>query len=591
MELISIQLSNKSKFLTALIWAVFFIPILWLFLLAASIYSSGQSLFSLLNLLIDKLNNPLIFSLNNHSLRFSLIAAIVYGFVISSYYTLRGNYRYGEEHGSAYWGNVKEVCKRYEDKKNPQKNLILTQNFKMSTDTRKHQRCLNILCVGGSGSGKSRYFARPNILQCGHSSFFIADPKGEALRTTGNLLKAKGYEIKVLNLIDMSKSDCYNPFAYIQTDEDVFKLITNLIRNTTPHKANANDPFWEKSETALLSALCLFLYHEADFSEQNFSTVMFLIENGGASEEDEGFLSPLDLLFSDLEEAHPEHIAVKEYKVFKQAAGKTAKSILVSAAVRLAVFNLPKLQAITDTDNLDIGSLGEKKKAIFAVLPDNDDTFGFIIGTLYTSAIQTLYRKADFEYGGSLPVPVHIIMDEFSNVANLSPDDFLRALNTMRSRQISVSIITQALGLLKKQFGNDVWESVLGGCDLILYLNGNEAGSHEYFSKMLGKSTIDTKTHGQTKGRQGSSSQNFQNTGRELLTPDEIRRMDNKNALLFIRGEPPIIDRKYDLMKHPYIKLTEDGGAPPYVHQTAATEITEAAVLFDLSRIDTYQFI
>ena len=399
-------------------------------------------------------------------------------------------------------------------------------------------------------------------MQC-NTSFIIADPKGEMLRSVAPLLLEKGYDVKVFNLITPSNSDGYNPFTYIRTDEDVIKLITNLIQNTTPKNAQQNDPFWEKSEIALDTALMLYLLHEAPPEEQNFEMLMFLIENAAAMEDDDEYQSPVDLLFQGLEDENPEHIALKQYKIFKQASGKTAKSILISAAVRLAAFNLPEIARMTSYDNLDLGSMGEKKKAIFCVIPDNDNSFNYLVGMLYTQAFQELYYRADHKHGGELPIPVHFVMDEFANVA--LPDNFERLLATMRSRRISVSIIIQNMAQLKALF-KDSWESLVGNCDTMLYLGGNEQSTHEYISKMLGKETIDTRTRGITRGSHGSSNTNYQNAGRELLTLDEVRLLDNSNALIFIRGEKPIMDKKFDILSHPNIKLTADGGAVPYTH-------------------------
>ncbi|MEE0970578.1 MAG: type IV secretory system conjugative DNA transfer family protein, partial [Clostridia bacterium] len=421
---------------------------------------------------------------------------------------------------------------------------------------------LNVLVVGGSGAGKTRFYAKPNIMQC-NTSFIVADPKGEMLRSVAPLLLEKGYDVKVFNLITPSNSDGYNPFTYIRTDEDVIKLITNLIQNTTPKNAQQNDPFWEKSEIALDTALMLYLLHEAPPEEQNFEMLMFLIENAAAMEDDDEYQSPVDLLFQGLEDENPEHIALKQYKIFKQASGKTAKSILISAAVRLAAFNLPEIARMTSYDNLDLGSMGEKKKAIFCVIPDNDNSFNYLVGMLYTQAFQELYYRADHKHGGELPIPVHFVMDEFANVA--LPDNFERLLATMRSRRISVSIIIQNMAQLKALFEKQ-WESIVGNCDEYLYLGGNEQSTHKYVSELLGKETIDTNTYGQSKGKNGNYSTNYQVSGRELLTPDEVRLLDNKYALLFVRGERPIKDLKYDILKHPNIDKTADGTGNPYIH-------------------------
>ena len=508
------------------------------------------------------LENPMKITFNEYSLKTVLFFLFFYAMGVGVYFSSRENRRPGEEHGSAKWGVVSQIVKRYADFKERFNNILFSQTMRIGLNAKKHRRNLNVLVVGGSGAGKTRFYAKPNIMQC-NTSFIIADPKGEMLRSVAPLLLEKGYDVKVFNLITPSNSDGYNPFTYIRTDEDVIKLITNLIQNTTPKNAQQNDPFWEKSEIALDTALMLYLLHEAPPEEQNFEMLMFLIENAAAMEDDDEYQSPVDLLFQGLEDENPEHIALKQYKIFKQASGKTAKSILISAAVRLAAFNLPEIARMTSYDNLDLGSMGEKKKAIFCVIPDNDNSFNYLVGMLYTQAFQELYYRADHKHGGELPIPVHFVMDEFANVA--LPDNFERLLATMRSRRISVSIIIQNMAQLKALF-KDSWESLVGNCDTMLYLGGNEQSTHEYISKMLGKETIDTRTRGITRGSHGSSNTNYQNAGRELLTLDEVRLLDNSNALIFIRGEKPIMDKKFDILSHPNIKLTADGGAVPYTH-------------------------
>ena len=536
--------------------------IIWLALIIAGCYEQDIKLFELIDRLTVAVNNPTHIVFNEYSLKAVLIFLFLYAMGIGVYFSSRENRRPGEEHGSARWGNVKSIVRRYADK-NSSSNIILTQNMRLGLNAKKHRRNLNVLVVGGSGAGKTRFYAKPNLMQC-NTSFIVADPKGEMLRSIAPLLIEKGYDIKVFNLIEPENSDGYNPFVYIRKDEDVIRLISNLIQNTTPKNAQQNDPFWEKSEIALDSALMLYLLHEAPPEEQTFEMLMFLIENAATVEDDEdGYQSPVDILFNGLEEEKPEHIAVKQYKIFKQASGKTAKSILISAAVRLAAFNLPEIAKMTSYDNLDIGSLGERKRAIFCVIPDNDNSFNYLVGMLYTQAFQALYFNADSNHGGELPVPVHIVMDEFANVA--LPDNFERILATMRSRRISVSIIIQNMAQLKALF-KDSWENITGNCDTLLYLGGNEQSTHEYISKMLGKETIDTRTRGITKGQHGSSNTNYQNAGRELLTLDEVRLLDNSNALIFIRGERPLIDKKFDILSHPNIAKTADGKAIPYKH-------------------------
>ena len=556
------QENNK----TLIILFVCAIPvIIWFALIIAGCYEQDIKLFPLIEHITEALNKPFDIRFNEYSVKAVLIFLFLYAMGIGVYFSSRENRRPGEEHGSAKWGNAASISKRYADKKDKSNNVILSQNMRLGLNAKKHRRNLNVLIVGGSGAGKTRFYAKPNIMQC-NTSFVVADPKGEMLRSTAPLLLEKGYDVKVFNLIDPENSDGYNPFVYIRSDEDVIKLISNLIQNTTPKNASQNDPFWEKSEIALDSALMLYLLHEAPPEEQTFAMLMYLIENSAQEDGDEdspAIPSPVDELFYALEEVNPEHIAVKQWKIFKQASGKTAKSILVSAAVRLAAFNLPEIAKMTSYDNLDIGSLGEKKRAVFCVIPDNDNSFNYLVGMLYTQAFQELYFRADHKYGGELPIPVHFVMDEFANTA--LPDNFERVLATMRSRRISVSIIIQNMAQLKALF-KDSWESLVGNCDTMLYLGGNEQSTHEYISKMLGKETIDTRTRGITKGQHGSSNTNYQNAGRELLTLDEVRLLDNSNALIFVRGEKPIMDKKFDILSHQNIKQTADGGAVPYVH-------------------------
>ena len=560
----------------------------WFALILASCYTEGIKLIALLDKLTVAVNKPFEISFNEYSVKFVLVFLFLYAMGIGVYFSSRENRRPGEEHGSAKWGNVSSIVKKYI---NPDKtqNLILSQRMRLGLNAKKHRRNLNVLVIGGSGAGKTRFYAKPNIMQC-NTSYIIADPKGEMLRSLAPMLMEHGYDVKVFDLINPENSDGYNPFNYVRKDEEVIKLITNLIQNTTPKNASQNDPFWEKSEIALDSALMLYLIHEAPPEEQNFEMLMYMIENAAIeSEEEENYTpSPVEKLFFILEERNPNHIAVKQWKIFKQAAGKTAKSILISAAVRLAAFNLPEIAKMTSYDNLDLGKLGESKKAIFCVIPDNDSSFNYLVGMLYTQAFQELYYNADKIHGGELPVPVHFVMDEFANVA--LPNEFERLLATMRSRRISVSIIIQNMAQLKALF-KDSWESLVGNCDTMLYLGGNEQSTHEYISKMLGKETIDTRTRGITKGQHGSSNTNYQNAGRELLTLDEVRLLDNSKALIFLRGEKPIIDNKFDILSHPNIKQTEDGGAVPYVHNKEETYFRKDLSVFTGGNIDDIEIV
>lgn len=542
-----------------ILFAAFFIPVIWLALLVAPAWSEGLP--SMLVHLSTAMRQPLNIEWVDDTPRCLLIFALIYGLCAGVYLATPRNYRRREEHGSARWGRAKTVNAKYRDRRTEQ-NKILTQRVKIGLDGRKHRRNLNVLVVGGSGAGKTRFYAKPNVMKAS-TSYVVLDPKGEILRDTGHLLKAKGYDIKVLDLIHPHRSHGYNPFVYLQDDKDVLKLVTNLIRNTTPKNSNTNDPFWERSETALLEALMLYLLYEAPPEEQNFPMIMEMIAAAEVREEDETYQSPLDELFERLEMRDPEHLAVKQYNIFKLAAGKTAKSILIGLGVRLEKFNLTSIAGMSTVDELDLPRMGTKKTALFAVIPDNDSSFNFIVGMLYTQLFQSLMYEADYRHGGRLPTHVHFVMDEFANVA--LPDEFDKLLSTMRSREISVSIILQNLAQLKALY-KDAWESIVGNCDVFLYLGGNEQSTHKYVSELLGKETIDTNTYGESKGRSGNYSINYQHSGRELLTPDEVRMLDNRYALLFIRGERPIQDDKYDLLRHPNIELTTDGQASPFQH-------------------------
>ena len=566
------------------LYLVFLPFVWWAAAITACAIAPDKNFIQILETLSEKLEQPFFITYTPYTFKCILIFTAAYFLGIGIYESQKRNYRRGVEHGSAKWGNVSEICRRYCEKQYTQ-NLLLTQHFRMGLDGYKHKRNLNVLVVGGSGAGKSRTYAIPNIMQC-NCSMVITDPKAELLRKTGGVLERNGYEVRVFDLINPETSWCYNPFAYVRDDKDVLKLINNLIRNTTPKGAQSSDPFWEKSETALLQALMLYLLHEAPPEEQNFPMIMEMLGSAQVKEDDEDYQSPLDILFERLEMRDPESIAVKQYAIYKQAAGKTAKSILISVGVRLAAFNLKQIANLTCTDELDLYSIGEKKVALFCCIPDADTSMNYLVGMIYSNLFQTLYYVADRKYGGRLQIPVHCIMDEWPNVA--LPDDFDKILATMRSRGISCSIIIQNIAQMKALF-KDSYESLIGNCDEFLYLGGNEKEGHKYVSELLGKETLDTNTYGQTKGRSGSYSVNYQQTGRELLTPDEIRLLDNRKAILFIRGERPIMDDKYDLKKHVNFRYTEDGGASPYDY--AKTPLAHDDLKIDINRLDDYELL
>ncbi len=568
------------------VWVFLSVFVLWLGFLCGSAYEDGMNLVELMGSFSKVMEHPFPARWTSRTPTFLAGALVLYACAIGLYYSTRMNKRPGEEHGSAKWGNVHSLDRKYRDK-DPEKNVILTQHLQMGLNGKIHRRNLLQISVGGSGAGKTRFLVKPNIMLA-NTSYIATDPKGEILRSVGSLLLQEGYVVRVFDLIDPSHSDSYNPFHYIQKDSDVFRLIDNFIKNTTPKKAASSDPFWEKSETALLSALMLYLLYEAPPEEKTMEMILTMIEFGGAKEDDDDYQSPLDLLFEALEEEQPEHIAVRQYKIFKQAAGKTAKSILVSAAVRLSVFTLPEIQNITNTDTMELERLGERKQAIFCVIPDsNDASLNFLVGMLYTQAFQVLYYQADRVHGGGLPVPVRLMFDEFANVA--LPDGYARLQATMRSRNIMATIILQNISQLKALFRDD-WEGIIGNADSFIYLGGNEQSTHKYVSELLGKETIETVNHSQSRGRNGSYSQSQQQAGRELMTPDEVRLLDNQKALVLIRGERPVIDEKYEILKHPNIRFTEDGGAAPYFHSPVCLYDT-GKFTFDLTDVDEIEII
>ena len=558
---------------TAIILSVIgIIPVIWLALLIAPSVKGGLP--EILPKLMTVFNNPFQIELCEDSLKTVLVLLLCYGFGIGIYFSTRRNYRRREEHGSAKWGDARAVNKKYCQTPKSE-NKLMTQNVSIGLNAKKHRRNLNTLVCGGSGAGKTRFYCKPNLMQC-NSSFVILDPKGEIVRDVGKLLEAKGYEIKVLDLISMEKSHCYNPFVYLRSDNDIQRLVTNLFKSTTPKGSQSNDPFWDTAASMLLLALVFYLHYEAPEDEQNFAMIMEMLRAGAIEDEEEPRPSPLDNLFSELEYENPDHIALKYYHSYHSGSAKTLKSIQITLAARLEKFNLESLASLTSTDELGLETLGEKKTALFALIPDNDTSFNFLVSILYTQLFQQLFYSADHIYGGSLPIPVHFLMDEFANVS--LPDDFDKILSVMRSRPVSVSIILQNLAQLKALFEKQ-WESIVGNCDEFLYLGGNEQSTHKYVSELLGKSTIDTNTYGKSEGRSGSYSTNYQISGRELLTPDEVRMLDNRYAILFIRGERPVLDFKYDILKHPNVALTADGKAGVYEHGEVKSDVATIELL------------
>ncbi|MBE5805978.1 MAG: type IV secretory system conjugative DNA transfer family protein [Clostridiales bacterium] len=573
-------MTNDSNEIPKWVYVVGLIPIIWIAILIAPSVDGGLP--QIIKDFSKLIESPFNLSWCNDSIKVIILFCVCYFMGISIYFATKKNYRRREEHGSAKWGVASVINKKYLQKP-ISNNKVLTQNVVIGLNGKQHRRNINVLVCGGSGAGKTRFYCKPNIMQC-NTSFVVLDPKGEIVRSLGYLLKEQGYEVKVLDLINMEKSHCYNPFVYLKSDNDVQKLVTNLFKATTPKGSSSNDPFWDTAASMLLLALIFYLKYEAPEDEQNFPMVMELLRAGEVHEDDDNYISPLDVLFNRLEDKEPEHIAVKYYRDYHSGSAKTLKSIQITLASRLEKFNLQSLASLTATDELDLPSLGEKKVALFALIPDNDTSFNFLVSILYTQLFQQLFFLADHKYGGSLPVHVHFVMDEFANVS--LPDDFDKILSVMRSREVSVSIILQNLAQLKALFEKQ-WESIVGNCDEFLYLGGNEQSTHKYVSELLGKETIDTNTYGKSTGHSGNYSTNYQISGRELMTPDEVRLLDNKYALLFIRGERPIMDFKYEILKHPNVNKTTDGSGKPYLH--GGTENAIASIIFD-ENIEDYKY-
>lgn len=567
------------------VWVLLSVFSVYLAVAAASAYEEGSSIFVWMGRFSEVLKRPSLLRWTPYTVKCIIVVLLLCAFAVVLYRSDREKRRPGGEYGTAKWEAAETMNQKYANKDGP--NVILTQHVSIGMDGYKHQRNLNVLVVGGSGSGKTRYFCKPGLMDA-NCSYLVVDPKGEMLRSTGHFLKSQGYDIKVFDLIHPRQSDGYNPFRYIREEPDVLKLMDNLVKNTTPPKGASNDPFWEKAEIALDSALMLYLLSEAPKEEQTFEMLMFMLECARVMEDDQ-YPTPLDLLFQSLEERDPTHVAVREYKVYKQAAGKTAKSILVTASVRLSAFIFPQYTNIMQEDEMDFGSLGERKRAIFCITPVNDGSMNYLVSMLFTQCFQELYLRADERYDGRLPVPVRVIQDEWANVAQ--PDSYPKVLATCRSYNIGINIIVQNIQSIKALY-KDEWEGIIGNCDTLLFLgSGNEPTSLEFVSKLLGKETVHTRTRGQTKGRSGSSSVNFQQTGRNLMTPDEIRMLPTNDALLFIRGEKPVRDKKYNIKKHPNVRRTADGRAKPYIHNPPVPDYTLPDLPYEFHTLDDYTFL
>lgn len=558
---------NKILFIFIILGEIF---TLYFSYILGGVWKPKSDIITIMNEASEALKFPFRNYLSQYTLKAVTIGTIIYVLIILVYLTSQRNLMVGKEYGTARFADINIVNKRLSDK-DDSKNRILSKNVRMSTDTKITGINNNMLVIGGSGAGKTFYMVKPNIMQMMPKGSFIAtDPKGELLRTTGRMLKNNGYNVKVLNLIDMAKSDCYNPFRYIRTENDVIKLVTNIISNTTPKEAAPTDPFWTHAEGMLLQALFYYVWLELPVNQKNFRSVLKLLSEAEVNDKKDSKLTIRMKRLAETSTLGENHPAYRQYMKVVRGAGDTVRSIIISANSRLALLENPQILRILSKDDINLAELGigtkgnrKKRTALFCVIPDSDKSYNFIVGMLYTQLFQELYYQADFNYGGKLPLDVTLMLDEFANVA--LPDDFCSLLSTMRSRKISAVIIIQNLAQIKALF-KETWETITGNCDTLVYLGGNEKSTHEYISELLGKGTIDKRSTGETKGTHGSSSRNYDVLGRSLMNPDEVRNMDNKNCLIFIKGFNPIFDEKYWPFDHKNFSQTEDGGAKPYRH-------------------------
>ncbi len=559
---------KKFNVFTCLFYGTVIAGCIYLGFFLGSILHPGMTLSTFVPAIKGQMEEPFnikVTACTPYTMAAVFLTAVLYTMVQK---TNKKNYRFGKEHGSARWAEAAALTKQLGDKSGYHR--ILSQNLRLSMDTRKTMRNNNIFCIGGSGAGKSMFLIKCNIMEM-QGSFAATDPKGELLGSAGNYLKANGYQIKVFNLISPKESNKYNPFSYIRTETDVLKLITNLMKNTTPKKSSSSDPFWENSEKLFLQALFYYVWMEMPPGRKNIVSVLELLAEAKREKDEPSRLDRrMELLArsSPLGEGHP---AVRQYRKVMDGADNTVKSIIISVNARLAFLENKDIKELLETDELHFGELGtgknsdkKTKTALFIVTPDSDKSYAFLIGMLYEQLMQELYFQADTKYGGRLPIHVSMYLDEFYNTP--LPDSYLNFLSTMRSREISNVIVVQNIAQIKELF-KDGWETIPGNADTLVYLGGNEQSSHKYISELLGKSTIDKRSSGETLGKRGSSSRNYDVLARELMTPDEVRKLDNKKCIVMIRGCDPVIDFKFNTFKHPMFKRSGDGEGKWYTHQ------------------------
>ena len=550
------HIRDKKKFVLLNLPYLFFFYIVNIFSRQVNSYTGGDFIDRSIIALSDISNMSYLPSFRANDILAGAIFSAVIWFAVYKKKKNAKKFRQGREYGSARWGSCKDI-EPYVDEKF-ENNILLTNTERLTMNSRpktpKYARNKNVLVVGGSGSGKTRFFVKPNLMQM-HSSYVVTDPKGTVLVECGKMLEKNGYEIKVLNTINFKKSMHYNPFAYLRSEKDILKLVQTIMVNTKGEGEKSSEDFWTKAERLYYTALIGYLYYEAPIEEQNFATLLAFIDASEVREEDESFKNAVDYIFEALEKEKPNHFAVKQYKKYKLAAGKTAKSILISCGARLAPFDIGELRNLMEYDEMGLDTIGDKKTALFIIISDTDDTFNFVVAMMYTQLFNLLCDKADDEYGGRLPVHVRCLLDEFSNIGQIPK--FEKLIATIRSREISASIILQAKSQLKAIY-KDHAETIQGNCDSELFLGGKEGTTIKELSENLGKETIDLYNTSETRSNQKSFGLNYQKLGKELMSRDELKIMDGGKCILEIRGARPFFSDKFDITKHKNYKLLSD---------------------------------
>jgi len=550
------HIRDKKKFVLLNLPYLFFFYIGNIFSRQVNSYTGGDFIDRSIVALSDIENMSYLPSFRVNDLLTGIIFSAVIWFIVYNKKKNAKKFRQGREYGSARWGSCKDI-EPYVDEKF-ENNILLTNTERLTMNSRpkipKYARNKNVLVVGGSGSGKTRFFVKPNLMQM-HSSYVVTDPKGTVLVECGKMLEKNGYEIKVLNTINFKKSMHYNPFAYLRSEKDILKLVQTIMVNTKGEGEKSSEDFWTKAERLYYTALIGYLYYEAPIEEQNFATLLAFIDASEVREEDENFKNAVDYIFEALEKEKPNHFAVKQYKKYKLAAGKTAKSILISCGARLAPFDIGELRNLMEYDEMGLDTIGDKKTALFIIISDTDDTFNFVVAMMYTQLFNLLCDKADDEYGGRLPVHVRCLLDEFSNIGQIPK--FEKLIATIRSREISASIILQAKSQLKAIY-KDHAETIQGNCDSELFLGGKEGTTIKELSENLGKETIDLYNTSETRSNQKSFGLNYQKLGKELMSRDELKIMDGGKCILEIRGARPFYSDKFDITKHKNYRLLSD---------------------------------